>query len=134
MSCGYICLERDGSDVFTLGREDVRDLVGLARMYGWHDPEARRALNPDSDGTPDALTGRSARALAAALEEALDDLPDHDAVSHKLRTCPRTGWVEEDPRRPVSLIERFSGPSKETLRDLVAFCRRGPFAAVFDRY
>jgi hypothetical protein len=92
------------------------------------------------DGEEDdvgVVTTEQAERLAEALAGALEDIPDHDARTHKLRPSPwagpdaaRRGWLEEDPLRPLSPLEWWSGQDKEFIRELVSFCRRGGFLVV----
>lgn len=57
--------------------------------------------------------------LADALDEALDDLPDHDALTHK---------VPLGLHDNVNQFEWFSGPhGKQYVKEFVEFCREGGF-------
>ena len=69
-----------------------------------------------------------AHALAAALERALPDVPDHDAVEHKTFEDPRLPGVRlYRPGEAISPVEAFSGENKAMLTDFIAFCRQGGF-------
>jgi hypothetical protein len=145
MSNGYLSLERPGESVFDglpLTRKDLRHLLELAGLYGWADHEAARELLFAGDGVSDdtgALSDQMARRLGRVLEQALDDLPNHDARGHKLRPArwagpdaAKNGWLEEDPAHPLSPLERFSGAEKEWVREVAMFCRRGAFRVVWE--
>jgi len=68
-----------------------------------------------------------ARALGEALEQALPDVPDHDALEHKTFRHPSDPSVRLiDVNTPVNPFEWFSG-KKDLLRDFIAFCRQGGF-------
>src|SRR5262249_22326261 len=78
----------------------------------------------------DRVTDVDARAMADALQRSLDDLPDHDALAGH----PRRGlsWDERYAggpflTNPPRLLEWFSGPNKQMVRDLIRFARRGGF-------
>ncbi len=140
MSNGYVDFQR-GEAALGLLPDDCRNVGRLAEMYGWRDREGACALFFFGDGAEDdagSLDERQAAALAAALESALPDIPDHDARRPKLRPCAWAGaaaeahgWLEEDPRNPLTLLERFSGDEKELLKELIAFLRRGAFRVVY---
>lgn len=142
MSNGYISLERRGNDSLAVTGDDCRHLIELAGLYGWRDPEVARAFWCPSDGVEDDINtvgAEQAGRLADFLDQALDNIPDHDARRHKLRGCAwagpnaaERGWLEEDPRRPLSPLERFSGDEKEFVRQVAAFCRGGAFRVIFE--
>jgi len=85
------------------------------------------------------VTDKDAEALAAALDIALDDIPNHDAINHKKRcnVLPRrvARMIQLMPGpRPVptlheaiSAAEWFSGERKKRLVEFIAFCRSGGF-------
>jgi hypothetical protein len=73
------------------------------------------------------ITAEDARALADALEQALPDVPDHDALEHKTFTHPAEPGVRLlNIQTPVNPFEWFSG-KKDLLRDFIDFCRQGSF-------
>ncbi len=74
------------------------------------------------------VTPEDARALADALEQALPDLPDHDAMAHKTvahPAAPGARFIHLDT--PINPMEWFSGKKKEHLREFIAFCCQGGF-------
>src|SRR5262249_52232156 len=74
------------------------------------------------------VTAEDARALADALERALPDIPDHDAMPHKTfehPSEPGVRLVALDPR--ASPYEWFSGDKKRLVRQFIDFCRQGGF-------
>lgn len=85
------------------------------------------------------VTDEDAEALAAALESALEDIPNSDAIGHK---DPRNAWPRRvakwcqlmpggEPvptlRETISAPEWFSGERKKQLVAFIAFCRAGGF-------
>ena len=89
-------------------------------------------------GMGQRVTDRDARALADALDRALDDVPAHDARKHKPEGYPMprdmarllrglSGDYQPDPRQVIAPLEWFSGHRKQELRELIEFCRRGGF-------
>jgi hypothetical protein len=85
------------------------------------------------------VTDDDAHQWADALEQALPDLPDHDATAHKPDAYPMPAAMAPlfrdmagdglpDPSQYVTALEWFSGTRKQELRDLIAFCRCGGFA------
>ncbi len=109
--------------------------LALAYRYGWQ-PMGTEApdwegingppinpdyKHPDWDGTyfsndGQFVTDRDASNIAAALERALDDIPDDDAVVE-----------DEQMADKPSLIEYFSGEGKTWVRKGIEFCRAGGF-------
>jgi hypothetical protein len=144
MSSGYYSLERGEDDGLTLLASDRDRVLDLARLCGWRDPAAAGELRGAGDGVDDdvgVLTAEQACRLADALAQAIDDIPDHDARTDKLRPSPwagpgaaERGWLEEDPLRPLSPLEWWCGEDKEFIREVVAFCRRGGFRVVQERW
>lgn len=134
---GVLSLETDDGDGLDIESEDLRRVLSLAGLFGWHDPTAARELLLAGDGHEDdvgVLSAAQAGLLAAALEQTLDDIPNHDAMRHKLLSFPTDqsgfGWLEEDPKRPLSPLEWFSGEGKGFVRALAALCRRGKVRAI----
>jgi hypothetical protein len=73
------------------------------------------------------VTPEDARSLADALERALADVPDHDALGHKTFLHPALPGVRlVAAGTPVNPYEWFGG-KKDLLRDFIAFCRQGGF-------
>jgi len=73
------------------------------------------------------VTPEDARALADALERALPDVPDHDAMGHKTFCHDALPGVRlVDATTPVNPYEWFGG-KKELLQDMIDFCRQGGF-------
>jgi len=107
----------------------------LAQSNGWEPAGTVLAQEPDWSGgygTNDGQTVPAADAgqLADALERALPDIPDHDALEHKAKVVdlPDLGPTRVlDAQEKVSPIELFSGDSKEYLRRFIRYCRAGSF-------
>ena len=75
-----------------------------------------------------------AAAIADALTRALEDVPDHDAVAHKIMGTIDTSLIGKfrilDTRNKVNPFEYFSGDNKVRLRRFIAYCRAGGFRIV----
>ncbi len=80
------------------------------------------------------VSEEDALAIAEVLTKALEDVPDHDAVAHKVM-----GYIDSslmgryrilDPTRRVNPFEYFSGENKTRLRRFIRFCRAGGFRIV----
>jgi hypothetical protein len=100
-------------------------LIDLAIQYGfpYDDPS-----EPEDEEGCFRVTARKALAFADALERALPDIPDHDAMEHKVVFLPAAPGERLVPfETPVSPFEAFSGKKKERLKDFIALCRRGGF-------
>ena len=117
----------------------------LAYRYGWQpigteapawevlgaDPPIH-ADYPDWSGTyfsndGQFVTDRDASNIAAALERALDDIPDHDAMEdEEIYICGTSGY-DIQTAQDASPIEWFSGQGKTRVRDFIEFCRAGGF-------
>ena len=72
------------------------------------------------------MTELDAAAMAAAQERALDDIPNVDALSHKLTSTPNPQELWGRAIRPgvsASIVEQFSGPKRELFRGLIAHLR-----------
>jgi hypothetical protein len=91
----------------------------LARAYGWEGA----ALEPG-----DYVNEEEAARLAEALEEALPDIPDHDAVAG------RTEWIGDYhvPTAEVTPTEWFSGAAKIYYKEFIRHCRAGGFRVEYD--
>ena len=76
----------------------------------------------------DYVDEEKALRLAGALEKALPDIPDHDAVRG------RTEWIGgyHLPRSDVSSTEWFSGPAKTYYEEFIRHCRAGGFRVEYD--
>ena len=91
----------------------------LARAYGWKGA----TIEPG-----DYVTEEEAASLAAALEEALPDIPEDDAVGG------RTEWIGDYhlPAADVTLTEWFSGAAKIYYKEFIRHCRAGGFRVEYD--
>jgi hypothetical protein len=74
---------------------------------------------------------------ADALENALADIPDHDAMAHKPAASPMPEIIRylyrdmhqlPETNQLIGALEWFSGRRKQELRDLIDFCREGCFS------
>jgi hypothetical protein len=74
------------------------------------------------------VSAEDARNLADALERALPDIPDHDALIHKTFEHPGSpGMRLLALDTPASPYEWFSGDKKRYVREFIAYCRQGGF-------
>jgi hypothetical protein len=74
------------------------------------------------------VTAEDARALAEALENALPDVPNHEALTHKTVELPGApGECLLPLGTPVNPYEWFSGKNKGHLIAFIGFCRQGAF-------
>jgi hypothetical protein len=91
----------------------------LARAYGW----MGATIEPG-----DYVTEEEAASLADALEEALPDIPDDDAVGG------RTEWIGDYhlPTAGVTPTEWFSGAAKIYYKEFIRHCRAGGFTVEYD--
>jgi hypothetical protein len=126
-------------------------LLHLAQQYGW-EPAGTEAptwsLNEEEAGQPWAdwsgsylcndyqmVTDADAGQLAAALERALPDIPDHAA-----QTAPALATRVAAPfdvlvglagvqrcGEDITAPALFSGPNKAVVRDFIHFCRESGF-------
>jgi hypothetical protein len=111
----------------------------LADRYGWETrgtkPPDELAIdaglwraNSDWDGRylpayGQQVTEQDARDLAAALERALPDIPDHEALESKGDDNSNVwGWFETSPNIEVNPFEAFSGRNKELLKNFIEHC------------
>jgi hypothetical protein len=116
-------------------------LLELGRLYDW---KPAGTLPPESDfeeGTADSwdgnyvvnggerVTAEDAAGWAAALERALDDIPNHYAAWHKTHNQPQDGKLIPYIAVGVHLssLEALSGENKEGVKEFIAFCRQGMF-------
>jgi hypothetical protein len=118
-----------------------RLMLALAQHYGWQpqgtappdelaiDAGIWRGAPSDWDGRyfpayGQNVTEADAAELAAALEQALPDIPDHDAVKDKADGTPIDwSWFYKVSAASVGYLAAFSGENKQTLRDFIAHCR-----------
>jgi hypothetical protein len=81
-------------------------------------------------GTNDGqwVTAADAGNLAAALAQALPEIPDEEAVAHKLEPDPfePQRWAQKEGEALTDL-EFFFGERHERVREFIAFCRQGGF-------
>src|SRR5262245_28054528 len=117
-------------------------MLVLAERYGWQpwgttppDEDAVeaglwRGKRSDWDGRylpayGQQVTEADAKGLASALERALPDVPDHDALANKVAGSDEVwGWfATEPPDIAINPIEAFSGQNKEMLTNFIAHCR-----------
>jgi hypothetical protein len=108
-------------------------LLRLASLAGW---QPAGTLPPEGAGDWDGnyftndgqrVGDEDARGLAEALERALPDVPDHDALGDKAFYHPALPGVRlVDARTPVNSFEWFAG-QKDVLKRFIAFCRAGGF-------
>jgi hypothetical protein len=115
-------------------------MLALAERYGWQ-PQGTTldelAIDEGTwEGDPSEWDGRylpaygqhvtpeDAKGLAMALERALPDIPDHDAIQDKSGgNGIDWNWFNKSPDFAVTPFEAFSGPNRETLRGFIAHCR-----------
>ena len=111
----YVLLNENGE--LRLSPTVWNGAIALASRYGW---EPRGTVRQVGWGgcyvTPagQMVTPRDAATMALALEDALDDVPGHEARP-------------ADGSRTPLLIEDMSGPRRARLVDLTDFLRHGPF-------
>lgn len=120
-------------------------VLELARQYGW-EPAGTELPEEDWNGGYDTnafqrVTDEDAANIAAALERALDDVPDFSRGGKTKEYTP-----EDPPTHPVmralvmavggplvgpddspSPVEFFAGVRKDKIREYIAFCRAGGF-------
>ena len=128
-------------DSFHFNLYGWENVLALAEMYGWHPAGTRPPGSDEQDAGQEAwegeyfandgqtVTAEDARDVADALEEALDDIPSHNAAAHKTkRTRTKSGFVETvPPGAKISPLEALSGSNKRFVVGFIAFCRRGSF-------
>ena len=112
-----------------------RAVLALAEMNGWE--PAGTVLEQElgwsggydtNDGQ--TVTAEDAARLADALERALPDLPDHDALEHNgpIKDIPGLGPTKLFAlTEQISPVELFSGNGKERLRQFITSCRVDSF-------
>ena len=115
-------------------------LLELARLHGWKPVGLLLPYygeEPPLTSTDCALdayflhsgyrmTDADAYALAEALQRALPDIPEHDALEDKTVEHPGVPGVHlMRAGEHLTLFEAFSGTNKQHVKDLIAFFRRG---------
>lgn len=135
------------------GRFRVNDaswamVLRLAYTHGWRpagtrEPDGFTGLAPDGE-TPrlwnpknywarrgQHVSDEDAAAMASALESALPDIPDHDAMGHKVVSTidmpDGREWRFISPFKKFNPYEYFSGTSKPKLIRFIAFLNQGGF-------
>jgi hypothetical protein len=117
------------------------EALKFARLYGWEPAGTlpSEAADPDEAAAwggsytlngSQRVTAADAARFAEALERGLPDLPDAYAAGHKVVT----EGPEDRPTRilvpvgaPISPVEALSGPNRDSIRELIVFCRKGEF-------
>lgn len=113
----------------------------MAQLYGWRpqgtsllqrltaEPDAEDVLGSYYPKEGQTLSQADAKAIAKALTEALEDIPDFDAVEHKTEYQVRDGQKIRvvKPNMKFNLFEAFSGDNKKLVRDFIWFCKQGEF-------
>jgi hypothetical protein len=83
-------------------------------------------------GLGERVTDEDADALASTLESKLDDIPNHDAFSHKVAVrinLPFTEYLAAlKPGEQLNYFEFFSGPNKAILKRFIDLGKAGGFA------
>jgi hypothetical protein len=136
--------------VFRIDIQSWYFALEVGHDYGWlplamistEDAEqVERVPGQEFEWYGDYLQGNQVGALEAqswaeAFEEALADIPDHDATAHKTGASPMPAIIKRfnrdlgnrfDPKQCVGALEWFSGQRKQMLWDFIAFCRQGGF-------
>ncbi|HYT93190.1 MAG TPA: hypothetical protein VEL76_31015 [Gemmataceae bacterium] len=115
--------EADDEDA-PLPEETAQALAALLRSSFPSDPVLGMYFCNDGNH----VTAEDAAALADALERALPDLPEHDALGHKSfehPSEPGVRLIRSDT--PVNPFEWFSGKNKKRVEEFIAYCRKGGF-------
>ncbi len=106
-------------------------MVELATSHGWElPPDVEREEGPDGQmgfwlDDLHRLTDAEAAALATALEQSLDDIPDHEVLRDKGFGAER--GVPSHRIGEVSAVEWFSGDNKRMVQQFITFCKAGGF-------
>jgi hypothetical protein len=150
-----LCIQHQGLQVDRLDARvahlkaagQIAEALALERAYQVWDAEHERYVShlPDELAVPCGcrdtwngiytlndgqwVTDEDAGNLAAALEQALPDIPDEDALAHKLEPDPfePDRWIVKEGEE-LTLPEFFFGEGKEWVREFIAFCRQGGFS------
>jgi len=102
-------------------------------------PLQGETCSPDWCGTyfsndGQVVTADDARNLADALECALPDVPDHDALEHKLEKSISPSGVPMigiSPETPINAFEYFSGDGKNLVKEFIKFARESGGFQIF---
>jgi hypothetical protein len=82
-------------------------------------------------GMGERVSDEDAADIARVLGAVMDDIPDHDALAHKVLTTVDLPYHEDirllKPGAKVNMFEFFSGKNKELLRRFVDLCGKGGF-------
>jgi len=92
-------LTRDDGERFRFGHCAWAPLLQVARLHGWRPQgvESGSRLAPDEqyvENMGQHITAVDAGELAAALERALDDIPEHEAVEPPGLTLELQAFIE----------------------------------------
>jgi hypothetical protein len=111
----------------------------LAQLHGWKPQGTNLITDIQSDYEEliesyypkdgQVVSKNDAKELAKALTDALEDIPNHDAVAHKTEMHIRNGKEVRvvKPNVRFNLFEAFSGDNKKLVKDFVWFCNQGAF-------
>ena len=124
-----------GSFRFSMG--GWRQVLTLAYECGWQ-PEGTLppTWDPDYDGSGwkgwyfsnsrQHVTGEDAKAIAKALRDALDDIPDHDVMGDRIEVwSDGSSGIKADA--VFTPLEYFSGKGKKYVREFITYCEKGTF-------
>ncbi len=130
-----------------VGDQSWSMVLQLARAGGWkaagtQPPETWVPFRKDGSERPwDAMdytssrrpmvTADDARNLADAAERMFDDIPNHDAIAHKVLSTLDLPFAKPmrvlDPLADISPLEFFCAEGKARLRRFIDFCHAGGF-------
>ncbi len=117
-------LSEAGGRTFHLNNLGWGNLLQLALTNRWK-PERPADFYLYNDGQ--TVSDIEARALAHAIEQALPDVPDFDAMAHKTGEVLIGEHAIRVLKAEVNACELFSGENKDLLREFVQFARNGAF-------
>ena len=152
---GMLLVNKSGNEIYWNQISWAR-LLTLAEMYAWEPSGTTKPYYWDDSTTPEnplpAWDGsydnngrqfvepEDARAMADALEKALDDIPGHDGPDKMMtyRQGEKTGVLSIDlaisqlglnigPNYKLNLFEFFAGGDKDRLREFIQFCKQDGF-------
>lgn len=127
---------------FLLPDRSWKFALNLGQKYGW---KPVGTVEPDDhsfstefttaswEGNYEApmrqgVVGPDGRNLASALDRALADVPEFDALGHKITVDPACPIIVQiNPGARVSALEWFSGPNRQGLVALISFLAAGEF-------
>ena len=157
MTMNYLLSNRSTSSLQTLSRETWSRILSLARFYGWQPlgtlPPYLHNLRKPIYGANQAWDGTYLRnegqivqaddafALASALQQSLDDIPDEnpereldakDDLPEWLSPAEKAlirGGLDKHEDLPLGILpfEYFAGDGKQNLREFIRFCKLGEF-------